>query len=370
MKYFSILIILFISTDAFSQGCSNEILLQTPGTLKADAAYNSGKLSTVDLAKHKKVLATISSMIKSGYAPIAVKALFHESYGYPAANRPVIDYGYSIIPLNFYCDGNTIKIAGETPTHFKIIANMCSAEIYEPFNNNKTTSGTGFHYIPDMPVEKDGNWYFKEIETTLVLGKPGSGKEYQWLITYNGKLPFAYVNKKEFLEVQKKIVASAMFMAASGFTDVLKNKEIEKAFKEKEYKNEPEKLNKYMKMDYLESKARYEKLLSDNEKDYQPAMERIVTQLKMPEAELNQQAIVKLDSRGSHSAYLFTDDNDPFGQVLIKPNPAYFKKLPKSTPQFFWIYLRGSHKDPIAAKFMKDIMGAVDFTILKNMVGK
>jgi len=44
--------------------------------------------------------------------------------------------------------------------------------------------------------------------------------------------------------------------------------ENEKGFKETEYKNDPEKLSKYMKMDYLPSKERYEKLLADNEKKY------------------------------------------------------------------------------------------------------
>ncbi|MCY7290636.1 MAG: hypothetical protein LH615_00485 [Ferruginibacter sp.] len=170
--------------------------------------------------------------------------------------------------------------------------------------------------------------------------------------------------------MQKKFVARAMLMAAIRFTDALKNNEMEKGFREKEFKNEPEKLEKYMKMDYLQIKARYEKFLSDNEKDYKPGIDKIDQQLKMPQAELNQQAIVKIDPHGSHSAYLFTDDSDPFGKVLIKPNPSYFKKLPRSAPQFFWVYLRGSHKDPIATKFMADIMKAVDFSVLKNMLGK
>ena len=370
MKYFFVSTILFFSLHAFSQNCTEESVLQTPGILKADAPYNSGKSSAVDLAKHKKVVATITNMIKSKYTPMGVRALYHESYGYPVANRPANDYGYSIIPLNFYCEGNSIKIEGETSTYFNITANFCGAEIYELLNNEDATSGTGFHYIPDMPVEKDGYWDFKEIETALVLGMPGTGQEYQWLITYDGKLPFAYVTKKEFLDTQTKILFNSMVMAASGFKDVLKNKEIEKGFKEKEYKNDPEKLKKYMKMDYLEIKARYEKLLSDNEKDYKPAFDKIEMQLKMPAAELNQQAIVKIDPHGNHSAYLFTDDSDPFGQVLIKPNPAYFKKLPKSSPQFFWIYLRGSRQDPIASKFMTDIIKAIDFAALKNMIGK
>lgn len=369
MNYMIFFAVILFSISSSAQNCTDELLLQTPGILKADAPYSSGKFSAVDLAKHKKVVTTIANMIKSKYTPMGVKALSHESYGYPSASMPVNDYSYSIIPLNFYCDGNIIKTVGETPTYFEIVANRFNS-IYDLPDNTEATSGTGFHYILDMPVEKDGNWYFKEIETSLVLGMPGTGKEYQWLITYDGKLPFAYVTKKEFLELQKKLVAKAMLMAASGFKDVLKNNEIAKGFKEKEFKNDPEKLKHYMKMDYLETKARYEKLLSDNEKDYKPALEKIERQLKMPAAELNQQAIVKLDPHGSHSAYLFTDDSDGFGQVLIKPNPAYFKKLPKSSPQFFWVYLRGSHKDPIALKFMTDITKAVDFAILKNMLGK
>ena len=159
-------------------------------------------------------------------------------------------------------------------------------------------------------------------------------------------------------------------MSASGFEDVLKNIEIEKKYKEMEYKNDPEKLKKYMKMDYLYTKERHEKLLADNEKTYQPAFDKINTHLKMSADELNQQAIVK-DDPTDHLSYLFTDDNDPFGKILIKPNPGYFnKRLPKSSPQFFWVYLKGNHKEPIAAKFMTDIIQSVDFTMLKNMLGK
>jgi len=90
----------------------------------------------------------------------------------------------------------------------------------------------------------------------------------------------------------------------------------------------------------------------------------------MPESELNQPAIVKMDPHDA-LAYLFVDDDDPMGQVLIKPNPAYFnKKLPRSSPQFFWVSVRGNYTEPIATKFMADIMKAIDFTMLKNMLGK
>ena len=93
--------------------------------------------------------------------------------------------------------------------------------------------------------------------------------------------------------------------------------------------------------------------------------------LGMPAEELNQQAIVKQDPDAKGISYLFTDDNDPFGEILIKPNPGYFNnKLPRSTPQFFWVYVAWDNNEPISSKFREDIMKAVDFAALKNMLGK
>jgi len=226
----------------------------------------------------------------------------------------------------------------------------------------------GFNVISDMPIAKDGFWYFNEVDANL--GNSVIGKSSSWLITCEGKLPFAYVTKKEFLEKRRKALSVQMLQSAAGFKEVLNNNEIGKKYKEAALKNDPEKLKKYMKMDYLPIRERYEKLIAENEKEFKPAFDKIETQLKMPADELNKQAIVKSDPN-DHLSYLFTDDNDPFGKVLIKPNPGYFnKKLPKSSPQFFWIYLTGNHKEPIAAKFMTDIINAVDFTLLKSMLGR
>ncbi len=123
-------------------------------------------------------------------------------------------------------------------------------------------------------------------------------------------------------------------------------------------------------MDYQSTKDRYEKLVADNEKNYKPAFSKIESLLKAPASVLGETAIVKKDP-DDHLSYLFTDDDDPNGQILIKSNPAYFnKKLPRSSPQFFSVVMIGDDKDPVAAKAMADIMKAVDFTTLKNMLGK
>ncbi len=362
--FFSILFSLAVS----AQNCTDESLLQTPGIWKESNSVSSG-IAAADLVKERKVLETICTMIKSKYTPMSLIANRHLSYS-PARPDlfPVNYYNYSIIPLNYFCESNTIKIEHETSTYFEISTNLFNREIYQTPDNTETASGTGYHYISDMPVQKDGCWYFEEKDVTLAFGIPG--KESQWLVSYDGKLPFAYVTKKEFLETQKIIVLNAKHMSASGFKDVLERNENEKGFKEKEYKNDPEKLSKYMKMDYLPSKERYEKLLTDYEKKFKQVFDKLEEQLRLPDSELNEQAIVK-DDPHSPSLYLFTDDSDGFGQVLIKPNPGYFNsKLPRSTPQFFWIFIGGCHTDPIAAKFMKEIINAVDFERLKSLLGK
>jgi len=370
-KYFLVFVLLFVMS-AFSialtaQECTIETLLQKPGVWKASPKGSEGG-TAADLAREKKTIAAIHTMIKSKYIPKSVEANFHGAYNPLYPNMPGNSFAYSIIPLNFYCDGNAIKTEHETSTYFSISANIFDAEIYDTVNSDETSSRIGYHYIKDMPLEKDGYWYFKTINVPLGLGMTGVASA--WLITYSGKLPFAYVTKKEFLETRKITLLKEKRQSASGFQDVLDRLEIEKTYKEKEYKNDPGKLAKYMKMDYNDSKARYEKFLRDNEKSFQPAFDKIEAQLKMPASELNQPAIVKMDPN-DHLSYLFTDDNDPFGLILIKPNPGYFnKKMPRSTPQFFWVYVRANHQEPIAANFMSDIIKAVDFSLLKNMLGK
>ncbi len=298
---------------------------------------------------------------------MGVVAYFHQNYGDGSTTSAPNIYAYSIIPLNYYCDGNAINIAGEVITYFAITANRFDVDVYDGAQGGRLEQ-EGFNVIPDMPIAKNGYLSFPERES----GK-GSGmgeKSKSWLVTYDGKLPYAYVTKKEFLEKRKLNLTSQMESSAAGYRDVLANKEIEKKYKETEYKNDPDKLKKYMEMDYLNIKNRYEKFLTDNAKEYKPAFDKINSQLKMSASELNQQAIVKMDPADALS-YLFTDDNDPFGEILIKPNPGYFNpKLPKSSPQFFWIYVRVSLTEPISARFMTDIMPTVDFALLKNMLGK
>jgi len=366
MNYLIALTIVLFSVSASAQNCTTESLLQKPGVWKESSGGLYG-IAAADLVREKKTVAAIHKMIKSKYSPMGVNALSNGGYNSPQSYMPVNSYIYSIIPLNFYCDGGAIKTVHETSTYFQIGVNFFADEIYDTAQGDRSLA-EGYNVLSQMPVEKDGYYYFKEKDVTLGFGIPG--KSSRWLITYDGKLPYAYVSKKEFLEKRKRNLFIQLRNEATSIKDVLKNIEIGKGFKDAEYKNDAAKMQRYMKMDYQPSKERYEKQLADIETTYKPAFSKIEALLKMPAKELTEPAIVKNDPT-DHLSYVFTTENDPFGKILIKPNSGYFdKKFPRSVPQFFSVDIVGDHKDPISAKVIADLITAVDFATLKNMLGK
>jgi hypothetical protein len=362
--------LVFIVISVSAQDCDKELLIETPGTwkegMKGSASVTG--VTAADLAKEKIIVAQLRAMIKSKYTPMGLEALDGGGYGRSYPNEPANRYQYDIKFLPYFCEGNIIKTAHETSTNFQIIANDFDAEIYDTIGPNAHFSGKGFHEMADMPVEKDGYWYFKEIDVNL--GMWMSGKSTVWLITYDGKLPYAYVSKQSFLEKQKRYLLKGLAETLTSLKETLKSNEEEKARKELEYKNDSKKLEYYIRMDYEYIKANTEKYIIDTEKNFENALDKIETQLKLPPEELNQPSIVKEDPN-DHLSYLFTTDDDPSGRVLIQPNPGYFnKKLARSSPQFFTVRINGDHQYNITGKAMADVMKAVDFTELKSMLGK
>jgi hypothetical protein len=109
---------------------------------------------------------------------------------------------------------------------------------------------------------------------------------------------------------------------------------------------------------------------SKTEQDFKKALAKIESFLKMPSSESDQPAIVKQDPN-DYLSFLFTTNDDPFSKVLIKPNPGYFNsKLPRSSPQFIVVNVIGNNNEPVAAKVMTDVIKDMDFTALRNLLGK
>lgn len=358
---------IFCANILSAQTCTNEAIFAITGKWK-DATMGSVTGAAADVAREKKLMTSLHDAFKKNYTPAGVEANY--SFMYSASSNNIVKaniFGYSIYALHFYCSDNSITKAHETSSDISVVANTFDSEIFDTAQGGRAQA-EGFNVMYQMPVLKNGYWYFPEKDQPLGFGR--TGKRQMWLITHDGQLPYAYVTRKEFLEKRRRNLAVEMEQSAQSIRDVLKNLETEKKFKEEEYKNDPAKMEKYMRMDYLQIKERYQKFLADNDKKFKPAFDKLEAELRKPAAELNRQAIVKQDPN-DFANYLFTDETDPFASILIKPNPGYFnKKLPPSAPQFFWIYLKGYHKDPVAVKFMQDIAGGIDFDMLQNMVGK
>ena len=369
MKIKSLLIVafLFLTLLSHAQECNEGLLAQKPGTWKEGMKGSVTGIAASDLSKEKAVLASIHTMIKANYSPKSLAADYSYSFSRPYPEMPANSYSYNILFLPFYCEGNTMKTAHETSTSFQIGVNQFDAEIFESYGSD-TSEGKGFHSMDDMPVEKDGCYFFKEKNANLGFGV--NGKSSMWLITHDGQLPYAYVSKKTFLEKRKQLLARDMPVALASLRENLKSIEVQKTQVEQEYKSDPEKLKRYLKNTYLSNKERFEKEIIKTELDFKNAFAGIETMLKMTPSELGQPAIVKQDPH-DYLSYLFTSDDDPFGRVLIQPNPGYFnKKLPRSSPQFITIQVIAEMSNKISAGAVTDVVKAVDFAALKNMLGK
>jgi hypothetical protein len=327
MKYLIISCLLFASLKVSAQDCTEAVIRQKPGTWKEGMKGSVSGIPATDLDKERKIVAALHTLIKSKYAPIGVEADFNGSYDTPDQDMRVNYYDYNIYFMHYFCEGNIIKTEHETSTSMSISANRIDAKIYEtPDENNGP--GEGFYGLKKMAVEKDGNYYFEQDAS---LGFGTKGKSRIWLITYGNKLPYSYVTKKEFLEKQKKLLLLAMPKSIESSKESLKTR---------------------------------------TEQNYKNALAKIEILMKMPADELGQPAIVRQDPN-DYLSFLFTSDDDAFGKVLIKPNPGYFNNnLSRSSPQFFVVNITGDEKEPIAGKVITDLMKTLDFTAMKNMLGK
>ncbi|GAB3907830.1 hypothetical protein GCM10028803_42300 [Larkinella knui] len=334
------LLFLSLSWNTFSQACSESVLLATPGKWTEGMKGSTSGISAADLAREKVIVGTIHKIVLQGYKPQGVDADYNGVYYRSEAARSANMFGYNLRFMPYVCRENAIEKAHETNTSLSITANQIpfGPEIYEPFIDSSPWDA-GFRSMRKMPVDKGGIYYFVE-ETGLGFGV--RGMQYTWLITYEDKLPFLYVSKKEFLEKKRAKLTAG------------KEQEINTI--KSTYTTRP--------------KAEQDAMLQKSVKGFEAALAKVEAYLKLPDDELTKPAVVKQDPNDFLS-HLFTTPDDRFANILIKPNPGYFnKKLPLSSPQFITVVLQGDEKNPILGKAMKDMQQGLDFGKLKAMLGK
>ena len=329
MKYFPIIISVILSLSSFSQDCDADLLQHKPGYWKAGMKGSTYNVTAADLAKGKAVLAAIHKMVDSGYDPIGCQALYANSFVAPNPNsgKNWISgyYNYSIYILNFLCDSASADksksyVAIATATTVNISANVIqwlntlhAADL--PDDHNR-----GYLKLVKRPVLQDG-FYMMSEDIEDDSEKEKKIKSYKWLITYDEKLPFKYVSRKEYLGIIKK------------------------------------KLDQTINDD------------ADHKRYYTKYMDKINEQLNMPESVLAQPAVCKWNDEERFEGFVAEGTLGSF--IAVKPNLDYYlKNLAKSVPQFFTVVYKVAESDPVHVNNINAIKEAVNFGALRKMLGK
>ena len=327
MKYRYLIILLLIAQYMYAQDCNKEVLRPKTGTWKAGPQGSIQHVSAADLAKEKSVLASLHKLLNTGYQPTGCQVSYSTVYGkQPAAAKNWIadPYHYSMYILPYICDNSNAdkskyRVAIASATNVNIAANIIYA-----LNNLYAASlpdddFRGYLKLKQAPQKKNGAWFMGE-EIIGDYGTASEIKEYRWLITYDDKLPFVYVSRKEYLLIQQKRLEQTM--KEEGASDF-----------------------------------------------YKKFMGNINEQLQQPDAVLSKPAICPWNDEQRFTG--FAAEGSPGAFIAVKPNPDYFNKtLAPSSPQFFSVVYTLSKGDPVFEDNIAAIQRALNFTILKNMLGK
>lgn len=327
MDYILLTVTLFFSLNTFAQDCSRELLAQKPGIWKANPQGSIKNITAKDLVKEKMVLAAIHKMIAAKYSPIGCQTSYSTVFSkHPVEGEIFIadPYHYGMHIKRFLCDQNSADkskfyVDISTPTTVNITVNQLSSLSVLYAANIPPDDFRRYLKLKQRPQKKDGAWYMGE-EVVADSHLKNKTKEYGWLITYNDTLPFSYVSQKEYLVIQKKRMEQTIKIEGAS--------------------------------DY------YNKFINN-----------INDLLKQPDAALSGPAICPWNDEQRFTG--FVEEGTLGSFIAVKPNLDYYRKnLPKSAPQFFTFVYKISEGDPVFEQNIAGIKNAVDFTALKNMLGK
>jgi len=325
------IILCTLSAHAQKENCMDRILAKDGGWIQLKETV---KASASDYAVQKRFSTALFNSL-SGYQPRGLQAQWSGSYASVVYKQPVARFQNTLYAMKYSCNGEELKLDNTTNTKFYADFNSVSfAEIYD---STTDYHGTGFFSLrEELPTEiKPGIWQFKDVRTPLGFGIEGITK--LWLITHPGELPWSYVTRREFLQKRKRNVQRLYAEAKKQTQEAIDFWETFKKQKEKEFAGDAAKLANFMSGYYnpgvAEAKAKQPKILGQ----YETSLQRIDEQLSAPSAELDKKAIV-IKNSNNHLDYDFTDQMEQFAELLIKPNPSYFKRgLAPAVPQMISI---------------------------------
>jgi hypothetical protein len=297
---------------ATQQDCDKEALKSAPGKWlpqPGDEVHTgTRKPAATDAAGAKKIFSQVGKLFQEKYKPVGADVYNYLTYNISPISSDYSNwYIYTISNFVFYCSNGKKSRNSEglsSSVHINpggaLTINFSEIPVYNERGevSSEATNRGGFHSLSSKEC-KGGK--LPDLSNGYHIVE-GSQDYYVW-ITYEGKLPFRYVSRKEFLE--KQVVL------------------LEAQRKERKPGDSKEFLHSFFEM----------------------PLEAYRQDLKKDSAWLSEIAIVKHEpitdpatKKYLFSRYTFTKVIDGSTSVPIMPNPAYYNRsLPKWAPQFMVI---------------------------------
>ena len=286
MKKLFIFFLCLYGAAAYAQepiaiGCDSEQLKTLPGKWLPQPGDEVGspRPSAADAAGAKSVFNKIGKMFQQEYKPVGV-----DVYNYLTHNiTPGGPYGnwyiYTISNFRFLCiNGKRTKNNEGVSSSIHInpagtlTFKFSEMPVYDESGkvSSEATNTGGFHSLSKRECKEK-----KLPDLSKGYHSFESGNDYYVWITHEGKLPYRYVSRKEFLEKQVAICEAKL-------------KELNKNYSSKGWKEQLEMFPQYK-----------EKMLEDKKKHlsmYEDPLEAYRQDLKNDETWLNEIAVVKRES--------------------------------------------------------------------------
>jgi len=327
MKKLLIFILCLYGVTSAAQDCDTEALKTQPGKWLPQPGdeVHSGTRSpaAADAAGTKKVFSQIVKLFQEKYKPIGADTYNYLTHNItPGSSTYGNWYIYTISNFRFLCvngkkSRNSEGVSSSVhvnPARLSGSIQVLEMPIYKENGevSSEATSTGGFHSLssrecPGGKLPDLSNGYHST---------EGFNDYYVW-ITREGKLPYRYVSRKEFLEKQVAICEAQL-------------KELNQHYSSKGWKEQLEMFPQFR-----------EKMLADSKKHlsmHEKPLEAYRQDLEKDAAWLNEMAVVKQETISGVYRYVFTTVGDGYMAVPIMPNPDYYDhKLPKWAPQFMVI---------------------------------
>lgn len=326
MKKIIMIVLLLGGVTASAQDCDPAALKTLPGKWlpqpNDEVEAGTSRPAAADAAGARKIFDQIGKVFQEQYKPAGADVYNYITHNIsPGSSAYGNWYIYTISNFLFYCSNgkksrNSEALSSAVHVNPVRASEVHFSEIPIYDESGKVSSAVmnsgGFHTLSSRQC-KGG----KLPDLSAGHHTYESGSDYYIWINYEGKLPYRYVSRKEFLEKQVAICEATL-------------KELDKHYSSKGWK------------DNLEAFPQFkEKMLEDKKKHlsiYEKPLEAYRQDLKKDATWLNETAVVKQEAISGVYRFVFTTANDGSMSVPIMPNPDYYNRsLPRWAPQFMVI---------------------------------